>query len=687
MTRTDSSDEDERDKAIRESRRPGRWVRRLLWALVIVELAWLVAGNAFLRSSWGPELLAKRPEKLQISWQSGWTPLPGVVRVHRIDVRGKTPKVTWMASADSAWLWMAPLDLLRRRFHVRWLDAEALETRVRLEAKDPADQPGIDGFEGLPEPEQTTKKHRWRLDFDRVAVNGIRELWFGPLHYVARPAGPDDGPLVGSAKGKLRSQVRGEVSVPWAEVELGPGRAIAGSEVIGAVTRLAFDGSLDPFVPQEVKGIATLHYVSGTFEATTTGGSLGLVDYFFRGAPASVHGTGRLDTILHLDRGILQPKSQLAVDDGSVVVGYLGWHGEGDGRLTGEVAAGGETTLSVTLDQADLGLHDVSEKLVVSRNVTLVATADRFDLSVRRPALRVVADLPDSEVADLTQLQAFLPAHAKVEILGGSGRLSGRGELTTAGTEPDELPAAQPGGGTMESRAAALEGTLAGTIQIRGEAVDVRVQGHDISADVELAVEVPTGDLATRRLEVGGSRLQLRNVRVKGTKEDGLWWADLKVPQGSVQMPNAESVIDSAVDAELEADLADSRPILALVLEKRASFRWFEKLLTFENLDLVGSLRTRNDGVELRDLRVHDRASGKADKDLQILGQVRFGESGYQALLRASMKAPVGHLAAGLRVRDGKIEDIDLHRSLEWYQKQSEVFWGPPKPSKGPGKE
>lgn len=656
---------------------PRRWIRRLLWLLSFLELCWLVAGNGFLRTDWGPSVLGRRPERLQISWHSAWTPLPGVVRVHRIDVRGRKPKVTWMAAADRAWLWIAPLDLLRRRFHVRWLVADALESRVRMERKDFDGQPTIDGFEGLPEPVRRVKNHRWRLDFDRVSVDGIRELWFGPLHYVARPDSQDDAPLVGTASGRLRAEVRGEVSVPWAVVELGPGRAIAGSKVIGAVTRLAFDGELHPFVPLEVKGIATLGYVSGTLEAATTGGSLGLVDYFFRGAPASVRGTGRLDTTLHLERGILRPGSRLAVDDGSVVVSYLGWRGEGDGRLQGEVGAGGKTTLEVVLDEIDLGLDRVADRLVRSSDARLVATADRFDLTLRRPALNVRAELSDADVPDLARLQPFLPSHARVEILGGSGSLKARGELKTRAVEP-----AGDGSETAGAADPGLAGSVSGELQILGESVDVRVQGRTIEADVELDIAIPGGDLATRRLDVGGSRLQLRRVRMKAGGTPGNhaatakdWWADLSVRRGSVQMPRHGSVIQSTVDAEIEAEVADSRPLLALVLERRPSFQWFERMLTFENLDLDGRLVTRKDGVELRDLRVHDRASPSVDKGLQILAQLRFDEGGYDALMRASMKAPIRHVAVGLRLRDGKIDDIDLRHSLDWYREQSGSFW------------
>ncbi|MDA8020579.1 MAG: hypothetical protein MPN21_24340 [Thermoanaerobaculia bacterium] len=643
---------------------PGRWVRRLLWLLVFLEVIWLVAGNAFLRTSWGASLLGRRPEKLQITWESGWTPLPGLVRVQNVDVRGRTPKVTWMGSLDAAWLWIAPLDLLRRRFHVRWLAAEGLETRVRMDRKDPQNQPTIEGFEGLPEPARRAVRRPWRLDFDRVSIRQVRELWFGPLRYLANEnAG-------GAIKGRLRCRVRGPLAVPWADVELGPGRASGGSEILGEVTRLAFAGRLDSFVPKEVRGVAILGRVSGTFEAATSGGGLGLVDYFFRGAPASVHGTGRLDTRLHLDRGVLQTASHLSVDDGSVSVSYLGWRGEGNGRLQGEVGNHGETTLEVALDEVDLGLNRVTESLVVSRDARLVATTDRFDLAVRRPQLQVMADLPESEIADLAKLQDFLPAHAGVELVGGSGLLSARGQLATTDPKPDA------------TAAAGLHGTVSGSVKIHGNGVDVRVQGREIVADVELEARVPDGDLATRRLTIDGSRLQLHNVRMKsaGTadgsgKEPPSWWADLKVPRGSVQMPKEGSVVRSAVDAELAADLADSRPLLALLVEKRASLRWFERLLTFEDLDLEGIFRTRDDGVELRDVRIHDRAGEKADKDLQILGQLRFDEQGHQALLRASMRIARKNVAAGVRVRDGKVDDIDLRHSLEWYREQTDLFW------------
>ena len=45
--------------------------------LLLLELAYLALGNAFLRSSWGQDVLSRKPGRMTMEWSNGWTAFPG----------------------------------------------------------------------------------------------------------------------------------------------------------------------------------------------------------------------------------------------------------------------------------------------------------------------------------------------------------------------------------------------------------------------------------------------------------------------------------------------------------------------------------------------------------------------------------------------------------------------------------
>ena len=69
-----------------------KWAIRIGIAALVFEIFYLVAANAFLRTGLLTDLINKKPEKMNITWDSAVTYLPGFATVSNFELRSQTRK-------------------------------------------------------------------------------------------------------------------------------------------------------------------------------------------------------------------------------------------------------------------------------------------------------------------------------------------------------------------------------------------------------------------------------------------------------------------------------------------------------------------------------------------------------------------------------------------------------------------
>lgn len=615
---------------------------RLVVLCLVVEAAYLLAGNAFLRMDWGQEAISKEGKRL-ISWEDAWTPLPGVVRVEGFELRARTPKVTWRLAIDEAWMWMAPLELLGKSFHVRWIRAAGGASQVRLHGRDPAGQPTVGGFgDSAPPAPRDGDRRPWRLAFDDVEVRRLGELWIGPLRH--RPSADVPPAREGVARGRLLVVVRRSVELPRLDVELAPGRADAGEEIRAEVERLTFDGRVEAFDPSALKGAARLGRITGHLAVETREGSLGLLEQFFRGTPAAVEADGELEASLHLHRGVLRAPSRLRIGEGILRGRYLGWRAEGRGQIGGRVAADGSARVEARLAEAELRRGETP--IADARDVYFDATSERADLAEPSPSMEIRARLPTTEVEDLGVFDRYLPQEGPIRLSGGRGTLEAAGHLVTRAGEAD-------GGRTTEP---SQDVRFSGHLSLVADGLRGRVRGQEMQGDLRLEVKVPWIDVASRSAGIDGTRLEVRRVRGGGIRD---WWADVDVRSGRARSGEAWGL-----RGEVEARVADSSPVLALVTGQHPRLSVLDRLLTVHGLDLEAEVRSDAESAQVRDAVLRGPGSTR------VLGELRFARGGHEMLLHASW----GPFALGVFQGRRDVE-VDLRHSLEWFEARQATFW------------
>lgn len=258
--------------------RPGR--RRLLLALLGLALLYplyLGLANFFLSSPLGPWALNLRPKRLTVHWSQAWSLYPGDLRVRDLKVRGDSARAKWLIDVDRGQGWIDLPALLGRRF--RLADFEGTGVRSVTLRKPAQGRPA--GKKGA------ARRPGWRLAFERVRLHNVREIVLDRVR------------LVGSTEvsGSFTSQVGGPLRLAKTEVRSPKARLLGGSQLLAQDLDLAAVLSISPYAPREHGGVKGFDFVSGTLDAG--------------GLTAGTKGGGRVALHLKLERGLLQPGTDL----------------------------------------------------------------------------------------------------------------------------------------------------------------------------------------------------------------------------------------------------------------------------------------------------------------------------------------------------------------------------------------
>ncbi len=284
------------------------WLKRLLLAVLLLAVLYLLGVNLFLNSPLAPKVFNRRPEKFRIAWSTAWTVWPGLVQVRGLRLRGHVHEVTWTVNAARARGWINLGALAGRTFQVADLHAEEVRSTV---VRGPEQETAEDRKENA-EPEPPDRSYKpWTLRFERITLDHIREFDFNDVRLTG------DGHGVGAFRVLIRHDFQlylSQVTMPAAELALGKDR-IAQRIHLEAAARMG------PYVPHEHPGLEGFDFLSGTLQAR---GEVPDLPFLERsGLVRTGHGApGPLVADLRIEQGRLAPGSRLdlaapAADGGS----------------------------------------------------------------------------------------------------------------------------------------------------------------------------------------------------------------------------------------------------------------------------------------------------------------------------------------------------------------------------------
>lgn len=649
----------------------GSPVRRTLrigaWIVVGIALLWLVAANVFLRTDLARDLANRKPDKVQLSWDSAWSLVPGVVHLRGFELRVRARKATWGLDIDRGWCLVNVPALFAKRVHVPIARVE--DAAFRLARTGERDEPAQDrppqatsadaaladavprfpAFEGRPEPERSRSKTPWRWTFSSADVEGVSELWIDAVRYRPDAVG-------GRVRGAVRVVPRDATTVPRLEFDLPTGSLHLGGESLGRVERLSFDGRIETFqhgsggddAQSEPKGMRWLRQLVGVLRGGVADAEIEPLGHYFRGLPVDLAGKGDLDAELHMAYGEIQPGSRIDVEDMDVTVRYGRYQAEGMGRLEARVAEDAVDDPEGTEPHADLELRLGSFELgrvgeegahVRGDDLVLTGATPTLDLLDPEPELEARVTIDEADIPDVTYYNSFLPPSSPLTLTSGVGQLD------------------------LEARFSTVERRASADVKIRGADVGARWRDVDLQGDVSVVARMPEGSLEAERFEGVTATLELTDARVDGdavdAREGGAWSMSAQVRDGEIELDRPVRLT-----ASIDATCTDTRPLVAFIGQKSRVVDWFSETLTIRDLDLETGLRIGERIIAFRDLRLTG-----GDK-LEVDGELRFGAADREAVFLLQW----GSLSAAVEI-DGDERSWELFGSKKWYERRAGGFW------------
>lgn len=547
-----------------------KWLKGAALALLALAALYLVGANIFLNSDAAFELINRKPEKLWIHWDQGWTIVPGMVTVQGLEIRGQTRRFQWYARVDEIRTWVALTALVGKTFSTNSMRGHGLKFYMRQRLAPEAEPwqetdltPPIPGLSNPPKPPPeklyplTTPKRPWTIELNDALITGVREIWIERLRFEGE----------GQAQGSMTHVVKGTVEVPVASVTLSAGEVRVGTESAIKNVELSAHVTLERFHPKKQKGLEVLRFISGSVRIAGGLANLDFLKAFFRQAPwLRIDGKGRLDADFRLDKGMLAPGTRIIVDTADMTTNVFDYtlDAKGKGRVEGRVEVDDQkpvARLTLTLDNFSVSPPGTGKPLIRGRGLQIGGESAELDLRDPFGDLTLVVDMPAVEIADLTVLNNFIPKKTGIAVRAGNGHLRtyfrgspqtlvGQGEFEVVGqgvvTQFENITIA----GDMRLSAGLEYGSLKNDkglqlfpnenlplevtdVELELSSAEIREHKRTVAHNVELALETEFGrSTLDMKKALGLLRFTAGSVRVKGTVPD-LSYLNRYVPQQS----------------------------------------------------------------------------------------------------------------------------------------------------------
>jgi hypothetical protein len=616
-----------------------RVLRWILGALVAFEILYVLAAVVVVKSGQVDRWVNKHPEKLEVSFDSAWTFVPGLVHLGGVRVVNQGRGNQLEAVVDSARVFVNPFALIGKTVSARFFKADGVEFRFRKRPKTPEEAAEkkdlvapIEGapyeiYSGPPKEPKPDKKG-WAIDVKDARLAGIREVWLGPLRL--RGHGVVDASALVETGAGTRLSIR-RVDVRFDETALA-----VNNEPMTTDLDLHVDGTMDPFNTRETKGKAILELVTANVEVSGTGTGRVLNSYFGRAEWLQFKGEPRtLTAKLQVDRGQILPGGYVSLDKGLLTSEFAGFivEGQAGARLETEASAdGGVADAHVKVDFTDYGMRRLAEgpPVMEGRGLFIEARSAANLADIPPSEFDGQIQLGTAEFPDLTFVNEMLPKGGNLAVESGRGSVDGGFQIVGASN-------------------------CHGSVKIKTADLVLAASGVTNDGDVELTIEVPDGDLNELKFGVDHTRIEFKNFDFKSEGyEEQLppWQGRLEVSEGDLDLGDARSV-----SAHLEIFFTDTRPLVAFLSKDKPMKGWKKNLLMIEKITgesvaemAPGTTTIRHFGIRGEKLDVRFRAT--------IDSKGSFGKA----------RAKYGIVKAGIGL-EGQERDLKILRVESWYKK------------------
>ena len=111
-----------------------KWSILAIASLVVVETLYLLTANQLLNGGFLAQMLNRNPDSFRIEWASGWTILPGHLRVTGLSLSGQTAEQEWWLSIGQGEARVALASLLFKTLRLKGVELDNQTAGVRADS-------------------------------------------------------------------------------------------------------------------------------------------------------------------------------------------------------------------------------------------------------------------------------------------------------------------------------------------------------------------------------------------------------------------------------------------------------------------------------------------------------------------------------------------------------------------------
>ena len=534
---------------------------RLLATLLTLAALYLLVVNVALNLPATRDLInGMQPDRLSLTWKRAWSLYPLRVQLRGLAADGQTPIEQWQLDAAHVGASVALVPLLQGEIVVHDLDLRDIDLRLRPRPTADDDHGGMAAFfpvirnrdpNALAEPIPEQASSELVLEVDDIHVAGEHAFWVSQFR----------GTVPGSVRGSFRMDAgAGQLSLAEGALDL-----VLQSLQIGDRTRITEHASIrgsvniPPFRITETEGLEFLRIGDLDAQIDLPVRNLDFLALLIPPLEAiELRGRGRLRGRVVLSDGEFLRGTDLAVEAHELAMGLGRFDFRGDGlvELVVDPANEAQGDLVVRFDDVhgelspDEGApasqprelftgHGLTAHLHAEEtDPTTTSTATRAQDLAAEVLLKLVLDIPSMQVADLAVYDRLFPEQWNLSLLGGSGEVSSRIEVTADALSLD--------------------------LDLTSDEARMRYATHEATTDLLLQLRARVDDSDGVTLDLAGTKLRIADAEVVETgsaaqpvARSAPWRAALAVDQGRLSVPVPAAPNDASPVAHAARIIAD----------------------------------------------------------------------------------------------------------------------------------
>ena len=288
----------------------------------------------------------------------------------------------------------------------------------------------------------------------------------------------------------------------------------------------------------------------------------------------SLWGHGEIEGNIELAKGSLLKGSTLDVKSKDLGVYLLDYSFSGDGAFSAEVTKGGENPdakFDVSLSHAQMKRQNEKQAMIDSVVLKLDGVGKNLGIEGAKKDIALHLQIPSARVKNVSLYNQFLPKNSPFSFAGGSANLDADIRL--------------------EANAAK------GYLNFATSGLTMKADDQKISARLSAKIKLAGGKPKNMRFDISGSTITLDHAKVVGkkakySKKD--WSTIVKVKKANVVWRKP-----IWLRSETQLTIKDSRPIVAMIDNKRDKHGLISKLLTIENIHGMAKINMANNTITI----------------------------------------------------------------------------------------